>query len=116
MKSISDFFAKIIAFFHKPAVEAAFSTVAQIVQIAQPIVQEIAALTPNRTVQEIATAYAQYGVPLAASISSDPTSAGNALLNLATQVVLKQLGGNSVAVNLVNTAVQIAVTALKAGA
>lgn len=116
MNAIKKFFASIVAFFKKPAVEQAFVTVASIIPIAQPIVAAIAAMTPNRTINEIATAYAKYGVPLASTISSgaDSTTIENALFNLATQVVLKNLGGNAVAINLVNTAVQVAVTALKA--
>jgi len=117
MNFITKFFAAIVGFFHKPAVEQAFTEVAQLVPLASPIVADIAALTPNRTVTEIATAYAKYGVPLAATISSgaDSTTIENALFNLASTVLLKNLG-NGAALNLVNTAVQVAFTAFKAAA
>jgi len=111
---ISTFLKKVESWFTNPKVEAAFNTVAEIVQVAEPIVADIAALTPNRTVAEIEAAYTKYAVSVAGQISSDPTSTGNALLNLATEVVNKNLH-TPAAVNLVNTAVQIAVTAAKAG-
>ena len=82
---------------------------------ALPIVKDIAALVPNRTVQEISTAYQKYGVPLATQISEDPTSTGNALLNLGTAVLQKNHAPDA-AVSLLNTAVQLALVAAKAGA
>lgn len=115
MNFIETFFGKIAALFHSPKVEAAFNSVASLVTIAEPIVADIAALTPNKTVQEITAAYAKYAVPVAGEITADPTSTGNALLNLATAVVQKNMGSNPAATSLINTAVQIAVTAGKAG-
>jgi hypothetical protein len=113
--SISSFFGHIETWFHNPKVEAAFNTVASIIQSAgvQTIVQEIGALTPNRTVQEITAAYAKYGVPTATLMSADPASTGAALLNLATVLVQKNLK-NPAAVNLIQTAIQVCVTATKA--
>lgn len=104
------FIDKIKSIFENPKVEAAFDDVAQIVTVAEPIVADIGALTPNKTVQEVVAAYAKYAVPVSATITADPTSVGNALLNLATTVVNKNLK-TPAAVSLVNTAVQIAVTA-----
>lgn len=115
MNIIGEFFAKIGSWFHNPKVEAVFNSLATIVTVAEPIVADIAALTPNKTVQEITAAYTKYAVPVSLQITTDPTSTGNALLNLATAVVNKNLK-NPAATSLVNTAVQIAVTAAKAGA
>jgi len=110
---IASFLHKIEALFSKPAVQAAFNTVAQVLVVAEPIVAEIAALVPNKTVAEIMAAYEAYGVPVAATIAADPTSTGNALLNLATTLVDQKIK-NAAATNIIQTAVQIAVTALKA--
>lgn len=115
MNFILTFLQKIQALFHKPAVEAAFNTVAQVLTIAEPIVAEIAALVPNQTVAEVLSAYAKYAVPVVATITADPTSTGNALLNLATTLVMKTVK-NPASTSNVQTAIQIAVTALKAGA
>jgi hypothetical protein len=43
-------------------VKRALETAASLATIAAPIVQEIAAITPNTTVAEVAQAYAKYGV------------------------------------------------------
>jgi len=50
------------------------------------------------------------------SYTQDPTSIGNALLNLATQLLRSKLPANraDLPTNILNTAVQLAVTALKA--
>lgn len=114
MKWLESFLGKVASWFHKPAVEEAFNTVAKIIPEAEPIVADIAALTPNKTVQEIQTAYDKYAVPFSGVVESDPNAVGNALLNLATTVVNKNLKSPA-AQNLVNTAVQLAVTAAKAG-
>lgn len=112
MHWLTSLFAKIVGFFESPKAKAVEAQLASLTQAALPIVQAIAALTPNRTVQEIATAYAQYGVPLAVQITADPTSTGNALLNLATTVLQKNHAPDA-AISLLNTAVQLAVVALK---
>lgn len=113
--NIGSFFHHVQSWFHNPKVEAAFNDVAGIIQNAgvQEIVAEIAALTPNRTVQEVTGAYAKYAIPISTSIWNDPTSTGAALLNLATILVQKNLK-NPVAVNLIQTAIQVCVTATKA--
>lgn len=110
MNLLTKFLQKIASLFENPKVEAAFDDVAQIVTVAEPIVAGIAALTPNKTFQEVAAAYAKYAVPFSLVIEATPTALGNALLNLATTLVNKNLK-NPAAVSLVNTAVQIAVTA-----
>jgi len=108
-----NFTAKIESLFQSPKVKAAFEAVATAVTEAEPVVAAIGALTPNKTVQEVVAAYAKYAVPVSATITADPTSIGNALLNLATTVVNKNLKSPA-ALSIVNTAVQIAVTAANA--
>jgi len=114
MNWLSSFIAKVSAYFRQPGVQAAFNAVAKIVIIAQPIVVALAGLTPNRTVAEIVKAYQTYGVPLSQSITEDRTSTGNALFNLASVIVAQQVT-HPVDTNIINSAVSLAVTAMKAG-
>jgi hypothetical protein len=109
------FFKKIESWFTNPKVEAAFNTVASIIANGgvEAIVADINALVPNKTLAQVTAAYQKYGVPIATQINNDPTSIGNALLNLATTLVQKNIK-NPVAVNLIQTAVQTVVTAVKA--
>lgn len=104
--------------FSSNAAKAALETAASLALQAAPIVSAIEALVPstNRTVQSVEAAYAKYAIPVATQIANDPTSIGNALLNLATQVMAKNLSASqtTISTNLLNTAVQMAVTALKA--
>ena len=60
--------------------------------------------------------FLRYGVPMIQSYTQDPTSLGNALLNLATQLLRSKLPADKadLPTNILNTAVQLAVTALKA--
>jgi hypothetical protein len=115
MNILTSFLHKIESLFKKPAVEAAFNTVAEILTIAEPIVAEIAALTPGGTLAEVVAAYAKYAVPVVTAIANNPTAIGNALLNLGTSLVMKTVK-NPASVPIVQTAVQIAVVALKAAA
>lgn len=112
MSWISTLFTKIEGFFTSGKAQQVAASLETLVPLAAPIVQEIAALTPNKTVQEVEAAYTKYAVPLIGQIANDPTTIGNALLNLATTVMQKNHAPTA-AVSLLNTAVQIAVTMLK---
>jgi hypothetical protein len=116
MKFLANLIRKIAAFFQSGKAEAALTQAAQLVPQALPIVQAIAALTPNKTVQEVEAAYARYAVPMSQQIGSDPSAIGNALLNLATTLLQKNLPASQAgaAINVLNTAVQLAVTGSKA--
>jgi hypothetical protein len=111
----TSFFAHIASWFHNPKVEAAFNTVAEILQNGgvQTIVADIAALTPNKTVQEVIAAYNKYGVPISEGIATGVVTPGNALLNLATTLVQKNIK-NPPTASIIQTAIQLAVTAAKA--
>src|SRR5262245_58036477 len=109
--------SSVVSFFASPKAKQALETAASLVSIAAPIVQEISAITPNRTVQEIEAAYAKYAVPFSSTVlQSGPDAPGNALLNLATALLRANLPSAqaSVATNILQTAVQLAVTAVKA--
>jgi hypothetical protein len=106
------------SFFQSGKATAALQQAAALVSIAAPIVQELEVLVPtnNRTVQAVEAAYANYAVPMASQIASNPTSINNALLNLASALLAKRLppAQAGAATNILNTAVQLAVTAARA--
>ena len=110
MSWFKNIIAKLAGWFTSPKAKALANMIAQIANEAFPVVQEIAVLVPNKTVQEIIAAYAKYGVPLVQTELSDPTLAGNALLNLASAVVRKNFP--TATATTINTAVQLAVSAL----
>jgi hypothetical protein len=113
MKFLKDVIQKIVSFFASGKAEAALNLAASLVPKALPIVQELAALVPNRTDQEIAAAFAKFAIPSAAQYLAAPQAhRGYVLLDIATQVLATRFPG--VATNILNTAVQLAVTGLKA--
>ena len=104
---------RIVLFFKSGKVEAALTRAAELVPKALPIVQELATLVPNRTNQEMLAAFQKYAVPGATQFLATPQpQRGYVLLHLATQILAAELPG--VATNILNTAVQLAVTASKA--
>ena len=106
------------SFFRSGKATAALEQAASLVTIAAPIVQELEVLVPsqNRTVQAVEAAYSKYAVPVAAQIQNNPTSINNALLNLASAILARNLppAQAGAATNVLNTAVQLAVTAARA--
>lgn len=116
--AIENALRKLFSFFKSDAFQSVMHQAAELAVEAAPIVNEINALIPGKTEAEIVAAYNHYGVPLAQTELSNPTLAGNALLNLATTVLQKNLPTDkaTASVSLLNTAVQLAVTAATAGA
>lgn len=112
MKTLKGFFSKVAGYFQSGKAAAVFDQVAKLVEEATPIVATIEELTPNRTVKEIANAYLQFGVPLIRTVDDTPAEQrGYLLLNLATTVLGRKYPN---ATNVLNSAVQLAVTGLKA--
>ena len=104
---------KIIGFFRSGRAEAVLTRAAELVPKALPIVEELASLIPNRTDREILAAFQKYAVPGAAQFLATPQpQRGYVLLHLATEILAGQFP--SVATNILNTAVQLAVTGSKA--
>lgn len=113
MNTIKKLIAKIVGFFQSGKAEAALNAAAELVPKALPIVQEIATLAPNRTDQEIEAAFQKFAVPIASAVLATPVAQrGYLLLQLATQVLAAEVPGT--ATNILNTAVQLAVTGSKA--
>ena len=109
MSWLTNLFKGIENFFASPRAKAAEAQIAALVPLALPIVRNIAALTQNRTVQQITAAYQEYAVPLSAKIESDPDTA---LRDLAT-AILRRLHAPETAISILNTAVELAVQAAK---
>ena len=108
--------AKIAALFspkNMAAVESAINSAVALVPKAIPIVEQIAAFTPNKTDDEIAAAFAHYAEDFEIAWLNTPNK-GGLLLTLATKVLAKQFP--NWATNVLNTAIQLAVTATKAKA
>ncbi len=100
-----------------PKARNAVEQAASLVGIALPIVDQLSVIDPKTArLKDVADAYRKYGVPMIQSYTQDPASIGNALLNLATQLLRSKLPADKAALptNILNTAVQLAVTALKA--
>lgn len=115
--ALIEVFQKFKDWVSSPSVRNALTEAASLAHTAAPIVAEIAALTPNRTVQQVVAAYTHYGLPLADGFLADPaptaTDIGNQLFNLASTVLIKNHAPTA-AVSLANTAVQLAVTVFNA--
>jgi hypothetical protein len=100
-----------------PKVRNAVEQAAGLVNIALPIVDQLSGIDPKTAkFKEIADAYRKYGVPLVQSYTQDPILIGNTLLNLATQILRSKLPAEKagLSTNVLNTAIQLAVTAIKA--
>lgn len=113
MKFLQILIQKIVGFFKSGKAEAALNQAAELVPLALPIVQEIATLAPNKTDQEMLAVFQKYAVPGAQQYLAAPVAQrGYVLLQIATQVLSQEVPG--VATNILNAAVQLAVTGSKA--
>jgi len=107
MNKILSLFQKAFKFFASDKGQAALKQALELVPKAAPIVSRIDEIAgSDRTVHAVATAFAFYGVPFAEDYLA--LGPGPALLHLATEVLAQQAPG--VATNILNSAVQIAVT------
>jgi hypothetical protein len=110
--SLAHFFTSIKDFFSKPSVAAAFDKALSLVPEAIPVVEQIAALTPTRTDDEIIAAFKHFFIPLDTALLAVPQDQrGMLLFNLAVAAVQKLVPAG--ASSIIGLAVQAAVTALK---
>jgi hypothetical protein len=111
--AIGGAFKKLWKIIISPAAQRAIESAVDLVPIALPIVQEIRTLDPKTaTIADVVAMYQKYRVTLAGTLNQDPVSIGNALLNLATALV--KLRAPSKTTSIVQTAIQLALVALKA--
>jgi hypothetical protein len=109
---------RLLDIFKSQKARAAFQEAAELAVIAVPIVQQINAIVPSGTVTQALAAFQHFGATPVQEIADNSTSVGNALLNLATQLLKEKLppAKAATATSLLNTAVQLAVIGSKAGA
>jgi hypothetical protein len=112
MSWLQKLFSNIEGWFSSPKAQAVEKEIATLLPVAVTIVQDINAIAPNKTLTEFNTIATKYGVPAISAIAADPNAAGNVALNLATEVLQKNHAPDA-AVSLLNTVVQLAVTAVK---
>lgn len=101
--------------FESPKAKAIEQEIASLLPAAMTVVEEINTVAPNRALAEINVIATKYALPAITTIASDPNALGNTLLNLAT-AILQNNHAPTAAVSLLNTVVQLAVTAVKAKA
>jgi hypothetical protein len=111
MNWLHQLFSKIEGWFTSPKAKAVEAQIANLLPTAVTIVQEINTLAPNKTLTEFNTIATKYALPQIAAIQSGQT-AGNIALNLGTEILQKNHAPDA-AVSLLNTVVQLAVTAVK---
>jgi hypothetical protein len=113
MNYLKSIIQKVLSFFTSGRAESALTQACELVPKALPIVEDLAALAPNKTIEEIESAFQKYGVPFSQQLlATAPAQRCYLLLDLASQVLAQKFP--SVAMNVLNTAVQLAVTGAKA--
>jgi hypothetical protein len=110
---IVNFFQKIFHWFTSPQGQSIARAIEQAAIDAQPLVQAIALLVPNRTFAAISAAYAKYAIPFAMTELqlADPVQQGLALRDLATAVLRKN--HQEASANVLNAAVELALAHAK---
>jgi hypothetical protein len=104
---------KIVAAFRSDSVRSALDSAVKLVPKALPIVADIAAMTPTRSDDEILALFTRFGMPYVDQYIALPVQdRGVALAKVAT-AQLKQIAP-AYSSNIIDTAVQLAVTAYKA--
>lgn len=119
-KAIKSFFSKVAKLFGTPEgqakVNAALGQAETLVQQVLPVVEAIAAATPNKTDDEIVAVVKKYAVPV--TIPAGPmTDADKGALLLQTAVTAAETGvsaATGVPTSVLILAVQLAYTALRA--
>ena len=102
--------SKVEGFFSSPAAKAAEQEIQNLLPVAITIVQDIDAIAPNKTLDELNAVATKYALPTISALASGQT-AGNVALNLGTQI-LQTNHAPAAATSLLNTVVQLAVTAV----
>lgn len=104
-------FSKVVGFVHTPAAVAVENEIEKLLPAGIEIIQEIDALAPNRTLEEINAIAVKYALPTVTALASGQTT-GNVLLNLGSQILAKNHAPQA-ATSLLNTVIQLAVVGTK---
>jgi hypothetical protein len=111
--AIGNAFKKLWNIITSPKAQRAIEEAIELVPLALPIVQDLRSVDPkSASVDDIKAIYWKYKIPVIESIGNTPMGIGNALLNLATLLLSAKAPGAST--SLLQTAIQLALTALKA--
>lgn len=114
MSWLTNLFKDVESFFTSPKAEAAEATIASLLPVAMTIVQDINAIAPNKTLTELNAVATKYALPTISSLAEGQTP-GNVALNLGTEILQKNHAPTA-AVSLLNTVIQLAVTAANTSA
>jgi hypothetical protein len=114
MSWFSNLFSDIKGFFTSPKAEAVEKEIAGLLPAAMEIVTDINTIAPNKTLTELNTVATKYALPAITAIQ-DGQTAGNVALNLGTAILQKN-HAPAAATSLLNTVIQLAVTASNASA
>ena len=109
MSWFTTLFKDIDGWFSSPKAKAAEATIVSLLPVAMTIVEEINGLAPNKTLTEINAIATKYALPAVTALQSGQTT-GNVLLNLGTEILAKNHAPGA-ATSLLNTVIQLAVTA-----
>jgi hypothetical protein len=115
MNWLTTLFKDVKGFFASPKAKAVEKEIAALLPVALTIVQDINAIAPNRTLTQINAVATKYALPAITTIAADPAATGNTLLNMATAILQKNHAPTA-SVSLLNTVVQLAVTAASVAA
>lgn len=114
LATIGSIFHKIDAAFRTPKAQAVLHTILDLAAKAEEIVIQIDNLAPNKTLEQIKSAYDHFGIPLLTPLADgDITAARNAMLNLGTEQ-LKRIAPTGTALDVLVSAVTMGLSAAKA--
>lgn len=112
MSWFGNLFKSIEGFFGSSKAHAVEQQIEALLPVAVGIVQDINAIAPNKTLAELNAVATKYALPTVASLA-DGQTAGNVALNLGTQILQKNHAPTA-AISLLNTVIQLGVTAVSA--
>lgn len=104
-------FDKVSHWFTGPKGQDVIHTISELLPVAETIVADINKLAPNKTLAQFQKVAEKYAIPAVQSIDAGQTP-GNVALNLATEILRKN-HAPAAAEHLLNTVIQLAVTASK---
>lgn len=114
MKSIANFFRRIIDIFRGPRLDQALAKAYDLVQDALPIVELVAKLTPTRADDEIVALIRNYAIPLAIPERAMTDLEKSTFLRLtATNLLKRELAGRGISDSVIDLAIQTAYVAFK---
>jgi hypothetical protein len=112
--TIGNLFSRIAAIFRTDKAHAVLHTILELAAKAEAIVVQIDQLAPHKTLDQITAAYEHFGVPLLTPLADgNLTVARNAMMNLGVEA-LKKIAPTGTALDILVSAVNMAVSAAKA--